>query len=112
MKKASSGGECRAAPERAAGWGAGVAETLGAAGRVPPAQAGGWVTGSGEGHRSALPTGAAGARPREGGARGCRKSCRFQGKLAAAAEREAADRDGPRLRAWTGVGAADWKGAV
>lgn len=40
------------------------------------------------------------------------KSCRFLGKLAAAAEPGAAGRDGLRLGAGAGVRAAGWKGAV
>lgn len=91
------------------GW---VGGAPGAAGPVRAAQAGGRVTGNREGNRSAAPPGAAGARPWEGGARGSMKSCRFLGKLAAAAEPGATGRDGPRLRAGAGVGAAVWKGGV
>lgn len=97
MKKAPGGGECCAAREPAAGWGAGCGEwgvSELQSRPVPAAQASGRVTGGGEGHRSGAPTGAAGARPREGGARGSRKSCRFPGKLEATAEAEAAARGG------------------
>ena len=74
MKRASAGGECRARAGRRAGTGAPLPEPRGAPG-LPRLRR---VTARPRGHRSA-------ARPREGGARGSRKSCRFPGKLAAAA---------------------------
>lgn len=105
MKRASAGGECRAA-------GAGRGGSPRAAGRVR-----GWgeqAQGSpGSVRATAVPRwlGPRAPWPREGGARGSRKSCRFPGKLAAAGP-GAAGRGSPRRSSGFGVRAAGGKGGV